>query len=170
MSRTANISASKGTMVQEFFKANGNISIGENNLFQSCTSVFANKGDILIGNNNIFEENVVIINNSSEPMHIGNDNYFESGSYIDSSQIGDRNQFEPRSKIQPGCIIKNETVVSANCSVEAGTILEDLSVIYGNNNVLRKQFDQFFLSYHYQHIKYLRKIIKASKGDVKIFQ
>jgi len=67
----------------------------------SC-SIIAEGGNIVIGEFNIFEERVKIINRARKDEHgriikkdmiIGNYNVFEVQSYIDSSDIGDLNEF-----------------------------------------------------------------------------
>ena len=79
-------------------------------------SIIAEGGDIIIGENNIFEERVKIINRvrkdeNGKPvkkdMYIGNFNVFEVGAQVDSSDIGDLNEFQHKSTVLEGCKIEN---------------------------------------------------------------
>jgi len=74
----------------------------------------AQGGDIIFGDYNIIEENVKIVNQkrldaSGNPvrraMRIGNYNMFEVGASLDSSDVGDLNEFGIKSTIMRGCTI-----------------------------------------------------------------
>ena len=77
-------------------------------------SIIAEGGDIIIGENNIIEEKVRIINRMrkdengkliKKDMYIGNFNVFEVGCTIDSSDIGNFNEFQFKSAVNEGCTI-----------------------------------------------------------------
>lgn len=72
----------------------GKLNLGENNVFHVSVYLMSEGGDINIGNYNIFEDKVIILNKSkTETMEIGNFNHFKEGSRIQSSNIGNYNEF-----------------------------------------------------------------------------
>ncbi|KAJ9050097.1 Dynactin subunit 6, variant 3 [Entomophthora muscae] len=123
----------------------GSVTIGSNNVFNHKCKILAETAPIIFGEGNVVEEHAVIINRSNTPMIIGNENYIESGAYVESSSIGNQNHIEPKARILSGTVIHNSTVVGANCYTEPGSVLEDLTTIYGDNNTRRKQYKQSFV-------------------------
>jgi dynactin-6 len=79
--------------------------------------IIAEGGDITIGDHCIIEEKVRIINRArrdeqgrpvvKRDMHIGSYNFFEVHSSLDSTDVGDLNEFQFRSVVQDGCRIEN---------------------------------------------------------------
>ncbi|KAJ9050098.1 Dynactin subunit 6, variant 2 [Entomophthora muscae] len=74
----------------------GSVTIGSNNVFNHKCKILAETAPIIFGEGNVVEEHAVIINRSNTPMIIGNENYIESGAYVESSSIGNQNHIEPK--------------------------------------------------------------------------
>ena len=101
--------------------------------------IIAEGGDIIFGEYCIIEERAKIINRvmkdeKGQPirrdMRIGSYNVFEVYSVVESSDIGDLNEFQVRSIVQEGCKIENFCQVSACMAVPSGTHLPTYSVVY----------------------------------------
>jgi len=80
----------------------GSLSFGDGCVIHPGCVISAEGGDIVFGEFNIIEERVRIVNRLKKDekgnpikrtMRIGSYNTFEVGSYIDSSDIGDMNEF-----------------------------------------------------------------------------
>lgn len=86
----------------------GNIKFGEACIIHPGCSIIAEGGDIVFGDFNIIEEKVKIYNKlkkdelgrpMKKDMVIGNYNVFEVFSYVESTDIGDLNEFQHRSTV-----------------------------------------------------------------------
>lgn len=78
--------------------------------------IIAEGGDIIFGDYNIIEEFVKIINQPRKdkegnvvkrPMKIGSYNLFEVGTQINSTDVGDLNEFGVKCVVPPGSQIGN---------------------------------------------------------------
>lgn len=77
-----------------------------------------------------------------ETMVIGEYNFFEVGSYIESMQIGGNNVFESKSKVGKEVTVGTGCVVSVYCELTIEGHLDNFSVVYGPGNQRRKQQDK----------------------------
>jgi len=85
----------------------GNVTFGVGCIVHPGANINAEEGDIIFGDYNIVEEYARIINKPREEkgtlvkktMRIGSYNTFEVGSYVESSDIGDMNDFGVKSSI-----------------------------------------------------------------------
>jgi dynactin-6 len=96
---------------------------------------------MIFGDYCIIEENVKILNQKrtdaqgnpvKRTMRIGNYNMFEVGAQIDSTDIGDLNEFGVKSQIQRGCTIGSHCKINPTVIVPQRTKLESNSVVIGN--------------------------------------
>ena len=121
----------------------GRIHIGENNVIHPWVRFMSEGGDIRIGSKNIFEEKTVIYNKSStNPMVIGDENYFKIGSKIYSSNIEDLNEFGinchvDESRIGTGNLIADEVKVKLG-----ETLLEKKSYALNGNVIDNLAFSE----------------------------
>ena len=61
-------------------------------------------------------------------MRIGNYNTFEVASVVDSSEVGDLNEFGVKSSVMPGCVIGNSCYINPTVQVPAKSRLASFSV------------------------------------------
>ena len=110
-----------------------------------CT-IKADGGDITIGDYTIIEEFVTIINQPRKDkegnfvkrtMKIGNYNLIECGTQINSSDIGDLNEFGVKCAVPPGSQIGNCCTISPMLTLPSNTRLPNYSVYY-KEGVIRK--------------------------------
>ncbi|KAF9090056.1 hypothetical protein BGX27_002355 [Mortierella sp. AM989] len=99
--------------------------------------VWATGGSIIFGSGNIVEENAVIINRGPDALFIGDNNVFEVGSVMEGAKLGNRNTLEVRSHVKGGTWLGDDCVIGAVCTTNEGEVLEDKTVIYGDNNERR---------------------------------
>jgi dynactin-6 len=90
--------------------------LGEGVIVHPLAKIFAQGGDIIIGDYTIIEENAQIRNQPRMnregqqvryTMRIGSYNVIECGASIDSSDIGDLNEFGVKCQVPAGCQIQN---------------------------------------------------------------
>lgn len=87
----------------------------------------------MIGDGNLIEEQTVIINRTSNTMHIGHNNVFEIGACVEASRVGDNNVFEAKSTVGPHVQISNGCVVGAMCKLTGSETLPENTIVYGDN-------------------------------------
>ena len=84
-------------------------------------NILADGGDIIIGDYNIIEEYARIVNLQRKDaqgnpvkrtMTIGNYNTFEVGCYLESSEVGDMNDFGVKCSVMAGCVIGNGCTIN----------------------------------------------------------
>ena len=68
-------------------------------------------------------------------MTIGNFNVFEVYAQVDSSDIGDLNEFQHKSVVMDGCTVNNYCQINPCVTVPKGTNLESYSVAYEEGKV-----------------------------------
>ena len=136
-----------GLFVAQAADLHGKIEFGENCVVHPKATIIAEGGDIIFGEFCIIEEKAKIINRLKKDengrpirrdMRIGSYNVFEVHSMVESSDIGDLNEFQVRSIVQDGCKIENFCQVNACMTVPKGTHLPTHSVVYderGNTRV-----------------------------------
>ena len=99
--------------------------------------IVAEGGDIIIGDYNIVEEYARIVNqprkdSAGNPvkrtMRIGSYNTFEVGCYIESSDIGDMNEFGVKSFVYAGSLIGNGCFINPCVQVPAKSKVPSHSV------------------------------------------
>eukprot|EP01068_Selenidium_serpulae_P002050 Selendium_serpulae@DN2148_c0_g1_i2.p1 len=116
-------------MLLGFFK----ITIGARCVVHPLAVVDARDGPITIGDDVILEENVVIVNNSSSLLEIGDHNLFEVDAKIRSPvRIGRASVFEPKCLVGPRCSVGDGCVVSAGVVLSPDTVVESETVVYRN--------------------------------------
>ena len=71
-------------------------------------------------------------------MIIGNYNVFEVFSYVESTDIGDLNEFQHRSMVQDSKI-ENYCQINPCVSVPRGSFLESCSVVYDDGKIRKNQ-------------------------------
>ncbi|KAJ2350135.1 hypothetical protein GGF43_004322 [Coemansia sp. RSA 2618] len=69
----------------------GDVQIGNGTVVHVGASIIAKKGPIIIGSNNIISERVVIINNHTTPLMIGDNNLLETDAQVEGRGIGHKN-------------------------------------------------------------------------------
>ena len=86
----------------------GNVTFGEGCIVHPGAQILAEGGDIILGDFNIIEEYARIVNQPRKDqagnvvkrtMRIGSYNSFEVGCVIESSEIGDMNEFGVKSSV-----------------------------------------------------------------------
>jgi dynactin-6 len=104
----------------------------------------AEGGDIIFGDCNIIEEYVNIVNYARKDasgnimrktMKIGNYNLFEVGAVIESTDIGDLNEFGVKSVVAAGSLVGNSCQINAMVQVPQRTKVPSNSVYYEPGNV-----------------------------------
>lgn len=104
----------------------GNVTFGEGCIVHPGAQIIAEGGDIIFGDFNIVEEYAKIVNVPRKDqqgnavkrtMRIGNYNQFEVNCSVESSEIGDMNEFGVRSVIGVGCVITNCCVINPTVQV-----------------------------------------------------
>ena len=74
-------------------------------------------------------------------MRIGNYNMFEVYSSLDSTDVGDMNEFQCKSVVQDGCKIENFCQINACVTVPKGTQLPSYSVAYDDGGKVRQNLE-----------------------------
>ncbi|KAF9352398.1 hypothetical protein BGX26_009782, partial [Mortierella sp. AD094] len=115
----------------------GNITVGAGTVLHPQCKVWATGGSIIFGSGNIVEENAVIINRGPDALIIGDNNVFEVGSVMEGAKMGSRNTLEVRSHVKSGTWLGDDCVIGTVCATNEGEVLEDKTVIYGDNNERR---------------------------------
>lgn len=72
---------------------------------------------------------------------IGSNNIFEVGCRIEAKRIGDNNIFESNSLVGNKVTVLNDCVIGAGCKFNTNSVLEEKSVVYGQNCTLRKSLN-----------------------------
>ena len=112
--------------------------------------IIAEGGDITFGDHCIIEEKVRIINRARKDeqgrpvrkdMTIGSYNFFEVHSQLDSTDVGDMNEFQFKCMVQDGCKIDNFCQINACVTVPRGTHLPNYSVVYEDGGRIRENLD-----------------------------
>jgi len=106
-----------------------------------------NSKGIRIGKNNIIEEGVVIINQGTDTLQIGNNNHIKAGVYICGHvKIGDYNVLECKCKIENNVQIEEYCIVNALCELagENGTScnLPSFTVVLGSIGARKSMLKQ----------------------------
>ena len=108
--------------------------------------IIAEGGDIIFGEYCIIEEKVRIINRAKKDeqgklikrdMRIGSFNFFEVHSQLDSTDVGDMNEFQFKSVVQDGCKIEDFCQINACVTVPRGSHLPSYSVAYEDGGKMR---------------------------------
>ena len=114
---------------------NGRLKVGENNIFHPMVYICSEGGDIIIGNFNIFEEKAFIYNKSkTNPMIIGDANYFKIGTRIQNCAVGNLNEFGINSYVD-SCLIVNGNIIGADSKVKPSSQLIDKKTISYNGTI-----------------------------------
>ncbi|KAI8896902.1 hypothetical protein BC833DRAFT_595763 [Globomyces pollinis-pini] len=129
------------------------VQIGQGNVLQSQMVL---EGQITIGNNNIFEDRVQIMATTGQSIVIGDNNHFHTGCLIYAKSIGSNNDFQPFSVVKSGSIILNNCVINPKCTVEADSKLDNVTLY--NNGSLRKTSNLHGLL-HAKHLDYLTQVL-----------
>jgi dynactin-6 len=93
----------------------GDVTLGPDCVVHPTARIIAYKGPITMGGNNLIEERVNIINNSAEPMVIGNNNVFEVDSRSEAQRIGNNNIIECKAYAGPSIILTDNCIIGAGC-------------------------------------------------------
>ncbi len=114
---------------------NGKLKVGENNIFHPMVYIFSEGGDIIIGSFNIFEEKVFIYNKSkTNPMIVGDANYFKIGARIQNCAVGNLNEFGINSYVD-SCLIGNGNIIGADSKLKPSSQLIDKKTISYNGAI-----------------------------------
>ena len=151
-SRSGNVSGRNKEVISVFCHEamiKGNVIFGKGCIVHPGANINAEEGDIIFGDYNIVEEYARIVNKPVEhvkggglvkkTMRIGNYNTFEVGSYVESSDIGDYNDFGVKSSILKGCTVQNSCQFNPLVQVPARTKVESYSVYIEAGNVGRDE-------------------------------
>ena len=115
------------------------MTFGDNCIVHPGCCIVAEGGDITFGEYNIIEEKVRIINKARKDdagkiirrdMHIGSYNVFEVGAQVDSSDIGDLNEFQHKCLIKDSCRVENYCQINPCVTVPQNSQLDSYSVVY----------------------------------------
>ena len=123
----------------------GRVVFGDNCIVHPKCQIIAEAGDIIIGDYCIIEEKCKIINRLKrdekgapirKEMKIGKYNFFEVGALVDSTDIGEMNEFQFKcvvadSKIESFCQI------NACVTVPKNSYLQNYSVVYDDGGKIR---------------------------------
>ncbi|EFC41220.1 predicted protein [Naegleria gruberi] len=106
-----------------------------------------NSKGIKIGKNNIIEEGVVIINQGTDTLTIGNNNHIKAGVYISGNvKIGDYNVLECKCKIDNNVKIEEYCIINALCELggDNGAMcqLPSYTIILGLNGARKSMLKQ----------------------------
>lgn len=147
----------------------GDVQIGNGTVVHVGASILAKKGPIIIGCNNIVNERAVIINNSSTPLTIGDDNLFETDARIEGHGVGHRNIIQIRGTLVQSSTLGSNCVVGYNCATSPNEDVADNTVLFGNpqsrrskipdNNVEHMAIHQKHLQYAYEMLPRYNHII-----------
>jgi len=107
----------------------GDVRIGLKTIIHPCAKILAKNGPIIIGDFNIIEEMATIVNWSTEPMVIGNNNVFEVSSVVMAKSVGDHNVFETKCFVGEGIVIPNGCTFGAATSVGMGRDVESGKIL-----------------------------------------
>ncbi|KAI8868333.1 trimeric LpxA-like protein [Ramicandelaber brevisporus] len=158
----------RGALVCQDTFIQGSVHIGSRTVVHPRAHLIAKPGPIVIGNRNLICENVTIINYSSEPLVIGDDNVFEVGAKIEAKSIGSRNTFETLAVVASGTAVASDCVVGVKCSTLQGEQLADRTVVFGAGGAgeasRRTKIDDkaAHLAFHAKHLQYLFEILPRS--------
>lgn len=145
----------------------GDVTIGPESVVHPTTCIIARNGPIVIGSNNLIEERVIITNNRTEPMIIGDHNVFEVDSYCEARRVGNNNVMESKSFVGPNVELTNNCIIGAGCRLsnndeqaEQPEIdrFEPNTVISGRN-LNRRTMSDLPASSHASQLDFLRKIL-----------
>eukprot|EP00465_Bigelowiella_longifila_P015612 CAMPEP_0185256126 /NCGR_PEP_ID=MMETSP1359-20130426/5203_1 /TAXON_ID=552665 /ORGANISM="Bigelowiella longifila, Strain CCMP242" /LENGTH=158 /DNA_ID=CAMNT_0027840493 /DNA_START=65 /DNA_END=541 /DNA_ORIENTATION=- len=118
-------------------KAKFDIEIGAGTFIHNDCQILALKGPIYIGSGNLIEEQVIIRNNTTTPMIIGDHNYIEVGARIESLKIGSRNKFECKCSVADGAEVGDDCIIGAAVEICSGDVVEDNFIIFGSKQERR---------------------------------
>mmetsp|Transcript_41568 Transcript_41568/g.39966 ORF Transcript_41568/g.39966 Transcript_41568/m.39966 type:complete len:104 (+) Transcript_41568:278-589(+) len=68
-------------------------------------------------------------------MYIGSFNVFEVQAYLDSSDVGDLNEFQHKSAVLDSCNVKNQCQINPCVTVPRHTTLSNCSVVYDDGKI-----------------------------------
>jgi len=149
----------------------GHVTIGSKTIVHPKARIIAKDGPIVIGEGNLIEENCSIINRNppgvegTSTLTIGKSNVFEIGSEFEGKSIGNNNIIETRAKVGVMTTLSNGCVIGATCSVNTKEVLEDRTVIYGENCARRKMAEN--PPNHDHQSDFLKKILPNYHHFVK---
>ena len=127
--------------------------MGNYNIINPAVNIVVEEGFTLtIGDYNIFEDKCYIkirankslpLNQQPRDFYIGSYNVFEIDSKIYSPQIGDNNQFQPKSVIEQDVRVGNNCNIGACVKIPSSTILpNNTRIIYPNIQIKEKDFSE----------------------------
>ena len=125
----------------------GNVIFGDGCIVHPGANINAEEGDIIFGDYNIIEEYARIVNRPrdtkqgkvKQTMRIGNYNTFEVGCYVESSEIGDMNDFGVKSSVLKNCVIQNSCQFNPLVQVPADSKVPSYSVYIEAGNISRDE-------------------------------
>ena len=126
----------------------GDVSIGSRTVVHPKAQIIAEAGPIIIGENNLIEERARIVNTSAGEgemtpvMIIGNSNVFEVDCCSHALKIGDNNVFESKSYVGRTTELSNGCIIGAGCQVMTAEVLPENCVVHGSRNDRRLQSDK----------------------------
>ena len=131
----------------------GRIIFGDHCIVHPKCQIIAEAGDITFGDYCIVEEKCKIINRlrkdeQGKPirrdMKIGRYNFFEVGSAVDSSDVGDMNEFQFKSIVSEGSKVESFCQITAGVTVPKNTQIQNYSVVYedGGKVKLNEEFNE----------------------------
>lgn len=153
----------------------GDVTIGQDCIVHPTAQIIARHGPIIIGANNLIEERVKIINNSTHPMTIGDDNVFEVYSHCESHKMGNGNTIECKAYVGPEVELTDNCIVGAGCRLGSSThhkpsdtdnlevkstcdVFEPNTEVYGQS-LNRRVVKDMPTSSHRSQLDFLRKIL-----------
>lgn len=133
--RRDNLTVGTRVIIAQDADLRGEISVGSGTVIHPKATILALQGSISIGSNCIIEETAVIVNRSSNPVKIGDNNLFEVGCRIEAASVGSHNVFEVRSRVAHNVKIGSYSVIGAGCTVLPKPITDDqLASIFDDDN------------------------------------
>eukprot|EP00056_Hartaetosiga_gracilis_P022108 m.28253 g.28253 ORF g.28253 m.28253 type:complete len:170 (+) comp9455_c0_seq1:70-579(+) len=113
----------------------GDVTIGSGTIVHTTAKLIGINGPIIIGKNNMIEEQVTIENKKPQSvMTIGDGNVFEIGCKYSGSMCEANNVFEAASEVETEVMIGSHCNVGAKCKVRSKKVLDDRTIVYGENN------------------------------------
>ncbi|CAG8561983.1 4805_t:CDS:10 [Paraglomus brasilianum] len=150
----------KQAIVCQDTELRGEIFVGAGTVLNPQCKILAESGPIRIGANNIIEEKVIIVNKSTKPLTIGDDNVFEVGCYIEGTKIGNKNVIEAKASVLGTTTVGDNCVIGAVCSTRTDEVIPDNTVIYGDMHNRRIQtVNTNQTNLHTRHLDYLRETL-----------
>ncbi|KAI8323909.1 trimeric LpxA-like protein, partial [Martensiomyces pterosporus] len=138
----------------------GDVRIGNGTVVHVGAAIIAKNGPIIIGSNNIISERVVIVNNHSTPLTIGDENLLETDARIEGRGMGHRNTVQVRGRVAGTSTLGNNCVVGTMCSTAPNESVPDNTVLFGNPQSRRLRTDgSMELAAHRKHLEYIHDML-----------